>query len=361
MKKRENNSSQKSTVYYCTNCGARLYFRDNSEFVKCPNCGVGYSKTDLMDETVQEQMNRLGNFTIPKEKVEEERELNKDFIFSGYGILGVLFLIFSVLAMCSSIKAREVNYIISGSFGLVLNIIYMAWGLFSRDFEKHSVIMLVAAVLVTFGGVISNETAATMKVEKIEAPNIHWEQTYLGSQVPHPDDRPGKVGVDTMTCLTVTIDNATKEEYTDLLEQYKDTGYLIEAESGDDGYSAYNDEGFYAVLAYYKYSNTMTIVVKRPEKMEPLIWPMGKLPDMLPVPNCKLGSIKIADENQFLIYIGDMSKEQMEQYIEKAEQAGFIRDETSYTYEAYKDGIYRLQIRYDGNHVVCINLEVTGK
>ena len=155
----------------------------------------------------------------------------------------------------------------------------------------------------------------------------------------------------------------SEEQYLNYLEKCIDNGYTIESKTSSypyhASYEAYNEEGYKLDLDYEHARKELQITVKAPEELGEIQWPKNDLTKRLPTPTSTLGRVSYEGSNSFSIYIGNMTKQEYNDYVDACMNMGFTVDYyrgENYFHASDKND-YRITVSYKGNKVVYIDID----
>ena len=88
-------------------------------------------------------------------------------------------------------------------------------------------------------------------------------------------------------------------------------------------------------------------------------WPKSEIAELLPVPKSTYGKIEREANNEFVIYLGNTSKNDYKDYIDKCIDKGFIEDyERGDDYfHAKNDDGYKVDIDYRGFDTMFLRID----
>lgn len=136
----------------------------------------------------------------------------------------------------------------------------------------------------------------------------------------------------------------------------KEKGFTIDSEEDKDDFSAYNSDGYKVSLSLY--NSEMSITVNVPRTNEDLVWPTMGLATLLPLPDADKGSISIDSYMQFVAYVGNMSLDDYNAYVDKCIEIGFIVDYSKgkKVFSAHNSDGTSLRLEYEGFNTMSISM-----
>lgn len=190
-----------------------------------------------------------------------------------------------------------------------------------------------------------------------------WSDMILGGTLPKPPVAKGEVYDNSDEKLWVTIEDLSAEQYKSYIEACEEDGFTIEAVSQSNTYNAYNDKGYKLSLIYYSGKSNMKIHLEKPMEMTTISWPVGSAGYQLPKPNSKVGKFSYEYDDYFFVYIGNTSKSEYSEYVNKCIEKGFninyYKGENSFYADNSKG--WHVSIDYEGNDVMSINIKERKK
>lgn len=252
------------------------------------------------------------------------------------------------------------NHKNNGVFEQILNILRFVFQIFMLIFKKiihiwknlpkklRLVIGIVLAGILLFSLI----TCDAFKGEKID-----WANIRLGSVLPEPQSNRMEVWSNSSKDLDVEIYNISNNEYYEYVRWCEeDKGFNIDVENYNTSFSAYNYDGYYLSLYYTDYNEKLKIRVNTPREMSNFSLPEYALDAGLPCPKSQLGCYNWKNEDEFFLYVGNTTQEELTEYKEKCLDAGFKYDiyEYSTNYSAVNEQGYKVTLRYEGYYTISI-------
>lgn len=210
-------------------------------------------------------------------------------------------------------------------------------------------LLLAFVILITIGGNDSEKLVWS-----------DFELTYL---LPEPKSDRGRNISDSDDYLYVYISKTSKEEYDLYVEACEEKGFNIEKDKSENGYVAFNENGYKLSLWYVESDNEFSIAIYAPEELGVLEWGERGLSSLLPVPSSTIGKIECDDTDYFSAMIGNMSLESFADYVKTCEDAGFTvgYSKNEKYFSAENSGGYDVDIEYVGFNIIEISLSAPDK
>lgn len=184
----------------------------------------------------------------------------------------------------------------------------------------------------------------------------------MSETLPKPSKCRGKIYTNSSKELWVKIFKTSDKMYYDYVESCKDFGYVVDAMSDANTYTAFNNDG-YKLSLNYSSDKIMSIHLYEPIKMNTIIWPVGEIGKILPVPKSNIGDILYEYENSFCAYIGNTSFDDYNEYVSACIKQGFNIDYNRNDNLFYADNAdgWRVSISYEGFNIMKIDIHNNEK
>lgn len=188
---------------------------------------------------------------------------------------------------------------------------------------------------------------------------IDWSVLMLGDKIPMPESTVGTVSSNMDDYLSFHLENRSESDFHAYIKQCEDAGYIIEKTASTTYFKAYNDEGYELNISYYSSSEEISVILDAPMEMSEYRWPNNELTSFLPRPKSTIGKISLENEEMFAVYIGDMSIEDYEKYVDECLNRGFnveySRNEKSFS---GKNGEgYQLSVNREDYKVIYLSIK----
>lgn len=177
----------------------------------------------------------------------------------------------------------------------------------------------------------------------------------LGRLIPEIPGGRGDVGYDYENGLGVNYYDVSKEEFEAYKEACKKKGFIVDLKDVYLGFEAYNEQGY--KIEVRNYDGEMSIRVENRIEMGDLIWPKTEIVNLIPKPNSDFGKIDEHSERYLYLYIGNTTKKEYQEYINRCIEYGFNqkisqREDGGFFAENGKG--YDLRVRYPGFNTMVI-------
>lgn len=154
------------------------------------------------------------------------------------------------------------------------------------------------------------------------------------------------------------VSKTSESEYEAYVTDCQESGYTIEAETGEGDYKAYDADGYMLRLNYLRSDEKMYIDLSAPMELSALQWPVGELAGMLPVPSSSVGSVDADSSDRLFVYVGETPKEVYASYVDACYAAGFSVDYNrgDSLFTAKNAQGFSLRVCYEGNSIMSVEL-----
>lgn len=179
----------------------------------------------------------------------------------------------------------------------------------------------------------------------------------LTKTIPTIENKKGKVINNNSEEIVFIVCDVEGQDFNTYVSKCKEIGYSIDTESYSDYFEAYNSNGNLISITR-DIVKVMTVTIKAPKIFEELKWPTMGLAKLIPKPNSTKGEVKIDSESQLFIYIGDVTKEEYDEYVDDCIEKGFKvdYDRNEKVYSAHNKKGDSLRVEYEGNNTILISM-----
>ena len=345
----------------CDNCGAKLEVDVEQDKIYCKYCRaeilIDDKATELRRiEDVKLQARKQNHEQTIKEKKELE-ELNAVDNFKK-GKFSKVLLVFA--AICGLLTfTREFDF--ASIIALIQTALFIAAWLFGMEIIKQpNKKLYIILALIGFGLIIPfmaliNKTETYDYGTKCET--INWNELYLKDKVVSIYKQKGEILNNSKEGLYFKLCEIDRQTYDKYINEITNKGYTIDTEDETNTYLAYNEEGYRIYLHWY--DNELTVDLDSPVKMSEITWPTTGPALKIPKPNSTLGNITWDNDERFSTYIGNITKQDYENYIIACQDAGFTNNhsKTDKRYSATNNDNYKIVLEYHGFNIMYISID----
>lgn len=365
---------QNEASFICKSCGAKINVDVSQVMAICDHCGNSVLVSELLNESDAVKVQKIKSqaykdvemgkqqleaekikIASEKEKQQAETTAVEKFKKSKFSKVLIAFAVISAL-MCA--VAFNNNRILAGLVALVQIALFgISWLMGMQIIkEKKNGIRIIATVVafVLFIPYFNLSNAADNKGTPFE-----WNDIVLSEMLPTPDSTVGEVHSNSQTELMLDVHGISEAQFNDYIDACKEKGFTIEADLSGISFTAYNQDGYKLSLSYYESSSELSINIDAPMEMSQIQWPSSDVAKLLPVPKSNIGSISWENSSGFVIYIGNTTKTEYNEYVNACSAKGFNVDYNKgddYYYADNTDG-YHISLRYEGNNIMWIRAD----
>lgn len=223
-----------------------------------------------------------------------------------------------------------------------------------KPFYKREWFIVLAVIVVL--GVIGSIGGGG---KKDKAEKFSWKDIKLNEVLPEPRSHVGEIVVNSDDQLNMYVSKTSKEDYQEYLKRCQDKGFTVESEDTGILYTAYNEDGYDLSLMYSESEKELMIDLSAPMEMDTLQWPTSELVSLLPVPKSNVGTISSESSDRFFVYVGKTFLDDYHDYVDECAAKGFTvdYDKGEKYYYADNDEGYHISVKYEGNHMMSIEIE----
>ena len=366
---KENNSS-----FVCKSCGAKLNIDPSQVMAICDYCGSSMLVSELINESDDVKIQKIksqaykdvemGKQQLEAERIKNEAEKEKrqadensveKFKKSKFSKVLIIFAVVSALFCAVAFNDGKVLAGIIGIVQTALFVVAYLMGIQVIKEKKRNLRTLVA--IIAFVLLIPFLSLYSVDVDK--AVDIEWSDIVLGDVIPQPESNRGEITFNSESELYISIHNMSQSQYNDYVSACKQKGFTIDIDESSISFSAYNQDGYKLSLTYFESDSEMSIDLDPPMEMGEIQWPNSDIAKLLPTPSSNIGNISWENSGGFVIYIGNTTKAEYNQYVNACSAKGFNVDYNKgddYYYADNADG-YHVSLRYEGNNIMCVQIE----
>ncbi len=353
----------------CLKCGAEL--SEDTKF--CSYCGAKVeAQTEIppippeaekaeepkMEEKYSYQNNTINTTSLTSKPTSNADKIKTKFLgiwnkLSKFGkIAAIGITVFVILGLVAFLAGR----IFAGILAVVQIAIVIVAILMKKQIIKvpRTWIPLVPIVL---SFVLIVPYFGLFKVNMADYEKYAWNEVVLADMLPKPKSPYGEIISNSEDYLSLDVTKTSEEQYGKYIEDCKNKGFTIDAETTGSFFCAYNDKGYKLSLSYY--DNKMHIGLDAAMELGTLTWSDSEMAKLLPVPKSTIGNIRQDDEKGFVAYIGETTIDEYNAYVEACEDKGFTVDanKTEKLYSAKNEDAYKLSVEYKGNNMIYISVD----
>ncbi len=358
----ETNSSEVKTMKLrCKVCNGIMDSEPNKQIIECPYCGSKELIIDSDAVTVEKirsntykevELERMKNENEKAEK-QERKEERESYKKGKFGKVTIVFMVICLIAMIGTLRSK---HILAGLIALIQTGLFATSWLMGMQIikEKKKALYLALAILGFLLIIPYSMMATTKKSEKLD-----WPTDGIATNIPKPSTKYGSIITNSAEAFYASLDKVSQKNYNTYVDACKKMGYTLESNTDNFGYKAYNEEGYKLDLSYYKSGEYMHINLDAPIGIKKFTWPKSEIAKLIPQSKSNIGKIEWEHDYGFVIYVGNTTQNEFQDYADACADAGFTADYSkgdTYYRANNKDG-YHLSLEYKGNNIMSIRLD----
>lgn len=320
----------------CKNCNAVMKADMERKLFVCPYC----ESTEPFDSVSKKELEGMLHDAIrdvrkesikeARKQFEQQKSINRTPAQKAFDtLICVLQVIVCVILSIFSV-AIFTEYVGLGVISL-LQLILMIVGMVMKSKynktheEKYKKIktgcFIGAAVLVIVWFICLMNDGESVRVG---GEKKTWPTQGLGATLPEPNAKLQYSPSSDSKYFSAGLKNFTKEDFDAYVEACKEAGYTVDAEEGEDEYVAYHSETDNCLtIRYYNWSDSGSVSVDKAIVLNET-WPeKNTYAKLIPTPEAENCYVKTIADNQFEVYVGDVTSNQFKDYVSVCQEAGF--------------------------------------
>lgn len=360
-----NRTSPTTLQCTCKNCGGTMNYDREQSVLLCPFCGA--KEIVIEDEDITIARIRSDAYKeIELKKLEQQGKLKKNRNRAGTGTqksgcFGAAILLMSICCFFLGFAAGAAGDSLCSFIAVVQGILFLfSWMLMKGIIKKPAVrftIPLTAALILIVPFCIAITDISSGGYDPPDSPYT-WPAGSIADVIPQPEGEFGTLYYQSEESMSLDVEMNSLTDFREYINECKDRGFTVDVNSGNTGFSAYNEEGYHVDLYYYESQNYMSISLDAPIRMTKFRWPTSDIAQTIPAPVSDYGAISWENSTGFSIYVGNTTEEEFEEYCSACMDAGYTADYSrgkGYLNAADENG-NELSIYYEGNKTMRIHL-----
>lgn len=221
-------------------------------------------------------------------------------------------------------------------------------------------IIISSAVLVIFVLYMSfKDTFDTYEYRRTDTTTTFtWPASGLALELPEPPTNIGEIELNSDRELWVEMRAVEQAQFENYIEECKNKGFAVDVEKSNYSYKAHNEKGYCLNLYYYTSYKELSLSIEAPLPLSDIKWPKSDIAKLLPVPKSTYAYIESESPTNFVIFVGETTKEDFREYAEACYEAGFKKDYSKYdtSFSGYDEEGNYLDLQYIGNKIMSIRV-----
>ena len=352
-------------VLVCPYCGTRAMVVQDDEVLKTNIVTAAKKEIELTKERNKKEVEMASMQTqIEQKKIDREKwqsvfiKIMSPFVFL---VPGLFFFFITALWYTDGSKIAAIIPFLEGTV-LVSSFLVHTFGDRTK-LDKPIVISIIVLLLLMYPAVVLNSHESERETYNS---TFTWDSE-ISAILPYPPTSTGKNNsVYGNKILDVDVYYVTAEQFSQYVQECKDYGFTIDPYTySETSYYAFNSDGYYVTISYWKYSNQLDIELNKPEEFEKYNLTRYRLQKFLPEISSDTGRIVVDSSERFIIHVNNMTKSDCIEYIDKCLEAGFVynyeRDNSKAFFRGENEDGYKIRVEYIGFNVVSIALNEPEK
>ena len=217
------------------------------------------------------------------------------------------------------------------------------------------ILSLVSNCNALFG--ISRASAAPDETGIPKNETYIWPEYGLAAMLPEPQSINGHISNNKETLFSINVYNVSQNQFFEYVSDCKEVGFIFDTHEDDSTFYAEDNEMYDLSVHYDSEDEEMSVDLRK--GFDEIKWPDSDVAKLLPIPQSTFGKIGWEQEDGFVIYVGNTSKDEFDAYVDACKKAGFKEDYDSgsdYYYADSKNG-YHLSLNYENNNIMFIKID----
>ena len=195
-----------------------------------------------------------------------------------------------------------------------------------------------------------------LKAPLVGDENFEWPSHAFADLVPQQDGKTGTVETANEDTLKIILYDVSSSEVKSYISKCESAGFTIDAEKKDTSFNGFNADGYELSISYNE-MKAMSITINAPIQMAEISWPSSGPAKLIPKPSFSVGKISSDYDWAFSVYLGDMTIDDFNAYVDKCIDKGFEKDYRSEHYfSADKGDDISLTVEYVGFNTIVIRI-----
>lgn len=314
-------------------------------------------EVDEIYESIKERVAEAKKKANQRYASQQSEVAAKEFKKSKFRIVLIAFAVISVL-FC--MLAFQNGRILAGIVSVLMVVLFltaflMGSGVINERVRNFRLVPAILAFLlfVPYFSLSSNHDEQILNTNDYTS----WGDILLNEHAPEPIMTSARVMTNSNKKFYIYDIECSQGDYYDYVNACKKFGYDYEIiEEDETSFEAYNKDGYQIEVSYI---TTLNVEVNAPMKMGQVEWPNSDIAKLIPQPKSLYGKIEWEHDYGFLIYIGNTTLSDYEEYVNSVYDSGFNIDYNkgdTYFWADNADG-YHVSIDYEGFNTMFVRID----
>lgn len=188
-----------------------------------------------------------------------------------------------------------------------------------------------------------------------------WPTQGIALHVPEPPINKGEISRNDAEELDFEVRGVDRSQYEAYQTTCINSGYSVDSDLAPGWYEAYNEDGYFIRMYYYESGSfpRIDVYVSAPMIMDEIQWPNSEIAKRLPVPESSLGKFSWERSTGFCLYIGNTTKDEYKQYVDRCYEMGFTVNYSKGDtfFRAHDADGFSIEIKYKGYNIMFIQID----
>lgn len=272
----------------------------------------------------------------------------------------IVLVVFSIISVLFCVLAFQNGRILAGLVSVLMVVLFltaflMGSGVINERVKNFRLVPAILAFLlfVPYFSLSSNHDKQIVDTDY----HTNWGDILLNEYAPEPIMTSARVMTNSREKFYIYDIKCSRNDYYDYVNTCKKFGYDYEIiEEDETSFEAYNKDGCRIQAIYI---TTLAIEVNAPMEMSQIEWPNSDIAELIPQPKSLYGKIEWEHDYGFVIYIGNTTLSDYEEYVNSVYNSGFNIDYSkgdTYFWADNADG-YRVSIDYEGFNTMFVRID----
>lgn len=272
----------------------------------------------------------------------------------------IVLVVFSIISVLFCVLAFQNGRILAGLVSVLMVVLFltaflMGSGVINERVKNFRLVPAILAFLlfVPYFSLSSNHNKQIVDTDY----HTNWGDILLNEYAPEPIMTSARVMTNSNEKFYIYDIECSQSDYYDYVDACKKFGYDYEIiEEDETSFEAYNKDGYKIDVSYII---TLNIEVNAPMKMSQVEWPNSDIAELIPQPKSLYGKVEWEHDYGFVIYIGNTTLSDYEDYVNSVYDSGFNIDYSkgdTYFWADNADG-YHVSIDYEGFNTMFVRID----
>ena len=186
--------------------------------------------------------------------------------------------------------------------------------------------------------------------------NFQWPTHSFSTMIPEITGKSGKTEIANDEKLKIWIYDVTESDFSTYIAECENKGFTVDSEKNAKSYSGFNTDGYKLIVSLGDMKQ-LSITIEAPMEFTNITWPSTGPATLIPKPTFSVGAISSDYDWAFSVYLGNMSIDDFNAYVEKCLDSGFEKSlRTEHYFSADKGKDISLTVEYVGFNIIVIRI-----